>query len=79
LRLGGRLIATAEQVVRGLEELWLRQLRQDLDGRATVAFLGYSGRDLDFHPYWDAVLSCARRIVWFDFPMRMAARSSGRC
>lgn len=66
--LGGRLIATAEQVVRGLDEQWRRQLEHDLSGRATVVFLGYSGRDLDFHPYWDSMLSGVRRILWFDFP-----------
>jgi hypothetical protein len=66
--LGGDLIATAEQVVRGLDEVWLAQLRRDLDDIDTAVFLGYSGRDLDFHPYWDDVLGRVRRLVWFDLP-----------
>jgi hypothetical protein len=66
--LGGDLIATADQVVRGLDEDWLARLRQDLDGIDTAVFLGYSGRDLDFHPYWDDVLGGVRRLVWFDLP-----------
>lgn len=66
--LGGDLIATAEQVVRGLDEGWLAQLRRDLDDIDTAVFLGYSGRDLDFHPYWDDALSRVRRLVWFDLP-----------
>ncbi|HEY0168186.1 MAG TPA: SIR2 family protein [Jatrophihabitans sp.] len=66
--LGGDLIATTEQVVRGLDEGWLAQLRRDLDDIDTAVFLGYSGRDLDFHPYWDGILGGVRRLVWFDLP-----------
>lgn len=66
--LGGDLIATAEQVVRGLDEGWLAQLRRDLHDIDTAVFLGYSGRDLDFHPYWDDLLGQVRRLVWFDLP-----------
>ncbi|MEO6504284.1 MAG: SIR2 family protein [Jatrophihabitantaceae bacterium] len=66
--LGGDLIATAEQVVRGLDEGWLAQLRRDLDDIDTAVFIGYSGRDLDFHPYWDDLLGRVRRLVWFDLP-----------
>jgi hypothetical protein len=50
--LGGDIIATSEQVVRGLDKDWLAQLR----------------RDLDFRPYWDDVLGGVRRVVWFDLP-----------
>lgn len=66
--LGGDLIATTAQVVRGLDVGWLGQLRGDLSGIDTAVFLGYSGRDLDFHPYWDDVLGGVRRVVWFDVP-----------
>jgi hypothetical protein len=76
--LGGRLIATAEDVVRGLDERWLAQLRSDLSGRTTVVFLGYSGRDLDFHPYWNDLLGEADQVVWFDFPNRPAQEFKSR-
>ena len=66
--LGGDLIATTEQVVRGLDEGWLAELHRNLDDIDTAVFLGYSGRDLDFHPYWDDVLGRVRRLVWFDLP-----------
>jgi len=61
--LGQKLIVTAEQVLQGLEPLWEQRLRQDVRGR-TVVFLGYSGRDLDFHPIWDDVLRGADRVIW---------------
>lgn len=65
--LGGPLIVTAEQVLAGLDEQWLRRLRADAAGR-TVIFLGYSGRDLDFQPNWDDVLQDAEHVLWFDRP-----------
>jgi hypothetical protein len=40
-------------------------LRSDVRGR-TVLFIGYRGRDLDFQPIWDQVLSDAAAVVWFD-------------
>ncbi|MFC1401818.1 MULTISPECIES: SIR2 family protein [Streptacidiphilus] len=63
--LGGELIVTAEQVLRGLDPAWEERLRADVTGR-TVVFLGYRGRDLDFQPIWDDVLATARRVLWFD-------------
>lgn len=61
--LGHKLIVTAEHVLRGLDPLWEQRLRQDVRGR-TVLFLGYSGRDLDFHSIWDDVLRGADRVIW---------------
>ena len=43
----GHLVVTAEQVLAGLDAVWLERLRADVDGR-TVVFVGYRGRDLDF-------------------------------
>lgn len=66
--LPGRLIVDSEQVLRGLEPSWERQVRADVHGR-TVVFIGYSGRDLDFQPLWDDILlRHARRVLWFDLP-----------
>jgi hypothetical protein len=65
--LGGPLIVTSEQVLRGLDVAWERQLREDVRGRVAV-FLGYSGRDLDFQPLWNDVLSHAERVMWFGRP-----------
>ncbi|MGD0063980.1 MAG: SIR2 family protein [Streptosporangiaceae bacterium] len=62
---GGQLIVTAEQVLGGLDGRWLDHLAADIRGR-TVVFVGYRGRDLDFHPVWDKVLSPAAAVVWFD-------------
>jgi hypothetical protein len=62
---GGQLIVTAEQVLAGLDDRWLSRLAEDVRGR-TVLFVGYRGRDLDFHPVWDTVLSHAVAVVWFD-------------
>ena len=62
---GGQLIVTAEQVLAGLDDRWLNRLAEDVRGR-TVLFVGYRGRDLDFHPVWDTVLSQAVAVVWFD-------------
>jgi hypothetical protein len=63
--IGGELIVTSEQVLRGLGETWVDRLREDTSGR-TVVFIGYSGRDLDFQPIWDDVLTGAEKIIWFD-------------
>jgi SIR2-like domain len=65
--LGGELIVGADQVLRGLAPAWAERLRADVRGR-TVVFVGYSGRDLDFQPQWDTVLSDAIRVLWFDQP-----------
>jgi hypothetical protein len=65
--LGGKLIVTSEQVLQGLEPWWLERLRRDVAGRVAV-FIGYSGRDLDFRPVWDDVLSTATEVLWFDAP-----------
>lgn len=62
---GGQLIVTAEQVLAGLNDRWLNCLAADIRGR-TVLFVGYRGRDLDFHAVWDTVLSQAVSVVWFD-------------
>jgi len=62
---GHRLIVTAEQVLAGLGARWLDRLRTDARGR-TVAFVGYSGHDLDFQPVWDDVLADAADVLWFD-------------
>jgi tetratricopeptide (TPR) repeat protein len=62
---GGELIVTARQVIGRLGEDWAERLRSDVRGR-TVLFIGYRGRDLDFQPIWDEVLSEAARVVWFD-------------
>jgi hypothetical protein len=62
---GGSLIVTAEQVLAGLDDRWLERLRADAGGR-TAVFVGYSGRDLDFQPIWDDVLTDATAVVWFD-------------
>lgn len=64
--LGARLIATSGQVLAGLDPIWLARLQDDLRGRSTVVFIGYSGRDLDFHPHWDDVLKDIDEIIWFD-------------
>lgn len=64
--LGGQLVVTAEQVLAGLAPEWLAQLRRDVAGRVVI-FLGYGGRDLDFHPVWDDVLANAVRVLWFDY------------
>ena len=61
--LGRKLIVTAEQVLAGLVPRWEQRLREDTRGR-TVVFLGYSGRDLDFHPIRDDVLRGADRVLW---------------
>lgn len=61
--LGRELIVTAEQVLEGLDPRWEQRLREDTRGR-TVLFIGYSGRDLDFHPIWDDVLRGADRVLW---------------
>jgi hypothetical protein len=65
--LTGQLIVTADQVLKGLELSWERQLRADVQGR-TVVFVGYSGWDLDFQPLWNGALQAARRVLWFDMP-----------
>jgi hypothetical protein len=65
--LTGQLIVTADQVLKGLERSWERQLRADVRGR-TVVFVGYSGWDLDFQPLWNDVLHAAGRVLWFDLP-----------
>jgi hypothetical protein len=62
--IGGRLIVTADQVLQRLDPGWEGQLRRDVTGR-TVILVGYSGRDLDFHPTWDDVLAAAERVIWF--------------
>lgn len=62
---GGELIVTARQVIETLGDAWLERLRSDVCGR-TVLFIGYRGRDLDFQPIWDEVLSEAAAVVWFD-------------
>jgi hypothetical protein len=62
---GGKLIVTARQVIGRLGERWEERLRSDARGR-TVLFVGYRGRDLDFQPIWDDVLSDAAAVVWFD-------------
>lgn len=62
---GGELIVTARQVIGRLGERWAERLRSDVHGR-TVLFIGYRGRDLDFQPIWDEVLSDAAAVVWFD-------------
>jgi hypothetical protein len=62
----GQVIVDSEQVLRPLGRDWESRLRADVRGR-TVVFVGYSGRDLDFQPIWDSVLSEAREVVWFDF------------
>ena len=66
--LGGPLVATSEQVLSGLDPLWLEQLEADLRGRSTAVFLGYSGRDLDFHLHWDNALRGVEKVIWFDVP-----------
>ena len=66
--LGGPLVATSEQVISGLDPLWLEQLEADLHGRSTAVFLGYSGRDLDFHLHWDNALRQIEKVIWFDVP-----------
>ena len=60
----GRLILTAEQVLRPLSGEWLELLREMVNDRV-VAFIGYSGKDLDFRPIWDEVLQGALRVLWF--------------
>jgi hypothetical protein len=65
--LPGQLIVTSEQVLRGLDPAWERQVRADVAGR-TVVFVGYSGRDLDFQPLWDDILQRAAGVLWFDLP-----------
>jgi hypothetical protein len=62
---GGELIVTARQVIERLGDTWLERLRSDIYGR-TVLFIGYRGRDLDFQPVWDEVLSEAAAVIWFD-------------
>jgi hypothetical protein len=62
---GGKLIVTARQVIEELGSRWEERLRSDVRGR-TVLFIGYRGRDLDFQPIWDRVLSEAAEVVWFD-------------
>ncbi|HEU5001172.1 MAG TPA: SIR2 family protein [Actinomycetota bacterium] len=62
--LGGELVVTSEQVLRGLSPSWYERLRSDVKGR-TALFVGYSGRDVDFHPLWNDVLSEARVVYWF--------------
>lgn len=62
---GGELIVTARQVIGRLDDKWVERLRSDVRGR-TVLFIGYRGRDLDFQPIWDDVLSDAAAVVWFD-------------
>ena len=65
--LTGQLIVTADQVLKGLEPSWERQLRADVEGR-TVIFVGYSGWDLDFQPLWNDALQAAGTVLWFDMP-----------
>ena len=65
--LPGQLIVTADQVLRGLRADWQAALREAVRGR-TVAFIGYSGRDLDFQPLWDDLLVESKEVVWFDRP-----------
>lgn len=62
---GGQLIVTAEQVLAGLDDPWHERLAADIRDR-TVVLVGYRGRDLDFHPVWNTVLSRAAAVVWFD-------------
>ncbi|MGH3170233.1 MAG: SIR2 family protein, partial [Trebonia sp.] len=62
---GGNLVVTARQVIGKLGGKWEERLRADVRGR-TVLFIGYRGRDLDFQPLWDEVLSEAATVVWFD-------------
>ena len=62
---GGSLIVTARQVIGELPDAWKDRLRSDVRGR-TVLFVGYRGRDLDFQPIWDEVLSEAAEVIWFD-------------
>lgn len=63
--IGGPLIVTARQVIEKLDDEWEHRLRADVHGR-TVLFIGYRGRDLDFQPIWDDVLSAASEVIWFD-------------
>jgi SIR2-like domain len=63
--LGGRLIVAADQVLSGLPARWRERLREDVAAK-TVIFLGYSGRDLDFQPIWNDVLSGAKEVLWFE-------------
>ncbi|WP_305785574.1 SIR2 family protein [Symbioplanes lichenis] len=65
--LPGPLIVTADAVLAGLRDDWRRALADAVRGR-TVVFLGYSGRDFDFQPLWDDVLTDAARVIWFDRP-----------
>lgn len=62
---GGPLIVTARQVIEKLDDEWEERLRSDVRGR-TVLFVGYRGRDLDFQPIWDEVLTDAAEVIWFD-------------
>ncbi len=74
---GGQLIVDADQVLRGLDPAWLQRLRADVAGR-TVVFIGYRGRDLDFHPVWADVLKSAAEVLWFDYPVADADGLSER-
>lgn len=74
---GGKLIIGADQVVKGLDAAWRDRLRQDVYGR-TVVFIGYRGRDLDFRPVWEEVLTSAVAVLWFDFPVTDDAGAAER-
>jgi SIR2-like domain len=63
--LGGHLIVAADQVLSDLPTLWRERLGRDVSGK-TVVFLGYSGRDLDFQPIWNEVLTGAKEVLWFE-------------
>jgi hypothetical protein len=65
--LPGELIVTADGVLAGLEPGWRAALAAAVRGR-TVAFIGYSGRDFDFQPLWDELLTAARDVLWFGVP-----------
>ena len=68
----GQLIVTAEQVRAWPATGWSACVA----GR-TAVFLGYSGRDLNFQPVWDAVLAAATRVLWFDFWKGSATTPAG--
>lgn len=73
----GELIADSEQVLLGVRPDWEARLRADVAGR-TVAFVGYSGHDLDFQPIWDDVLHDAAQVLWFDLPLAADERRRRR-
>ena len=65
--LSGRIIATSEQVLLPLNDAWASAFLGAAGGK-TVVIIGYSGRDLDFHPLWLDALPRAAEVVWFDVP-----------